>query len=207
MTQLQEKTYTLMQVTESEGFSAGWGRVTRKVRHMSLRTIRKFPDPILKRKAKEVNEIDVTVARLLDDMAETMYAANGVGLAGPQVGECLRVIVVDADVENRGKSPLKLVNPRIVRSEGRRESEEGCLSLPDLVVKVERAEKVVVEALLPDGSETRIDAEGFLSVVLQHEIDHLDGILLIDHLSPLKRNLYRQKRLKEEEELRAGAPL
>jgi peptide deformylase len=169
---------------------------------MALRTIRTFPDPVLKKRSKEVKEINKHVLDLLDDMAETMYGANGVGLAASQVGENLRLMVVDADRENRGKHTYKLINPKIILRQGTIESEEGCLSLPDLTIKVERAEKVVVEAVLPDGSPIRIDADDFLSIALQHEIDHLDGILLVDRLSSLKRNLYRKKRLREE----AGTP-
>jgi peptide deformylase len=166
---------------------------------MSVRAIHTFPDPVLKKKSKEVAQIDKDILKLLDDMAETMYGANGVGLAAPQVGENLRLIVVDADRENRGRHIYKLINPRIVHSEGTIESEEGCLSVPDLVIKVERAEKVSVEAILPDGSPTCIQAEDLFSIALQHEIDHLDGTLLTDRLSSLKRNLYREKRLREEE--------
>jgi peptide deformylase len=131
-------------------------------------------------------------------MAEAMYASNGVGLAASQVGESLRLIVLDVNREENGSELLKLVNPTITERSGRIESEEGCLSLPDLVVEVDRDEKVVVEALLPDGTPTRIEAEGLLSIALQHEIDHLDGILLVDRLSSLRRNLYLKKRLKEE---------
>jgi len=170
---------------------------------MALRTIHKFPDPVLKKRSKEVKEINQAILKLLDDMAETMYGANGVGLAAPQVGENLRLIVVDADREKRGEHVYKLINPRILVREGTTESEEGCLSLPDLVIKVERADRIVVEALLPDGSLTRIDAEDLLSVALQHEIDHLDAVLLTDRLSNLKRNRYRERRLREETEARA----
>jgi peptide deformylase len=129
-----------------------------------------------------------------------MYANNGVGLAAPQVGETLRLIVLDVHQGENGGQLLKLINPRITEKEGKRKSEEGCLSLPGLIVEVDRAEKVVVEALGPDGNEKRIEAEGLLSVALQHEIDHLDGVLLVDRLSVLRRNLYQKRRLREETE-------
>lgn len=171
---------------------------------MALRTIRTFPDPVLKKKSVPVDRITADIVRLLDDMAETMYAANGVGLAAPQVGNAVRAIVVDADREHRGEYVYKLINPRIVESRGMIEFEEGCLSLPDLVVKVTRSKEVKVEAMLPDGSTTVIDADDLFSIALQHEIDHLDGILLTDRLSSLKRNRYKQKRLKEIEETRVA---
>jgi peptide deformylase len=165
---------------------------------MALRRIRTYPDPVLKEKCKPVRKIDDGVRQTLQDMAEAMYASNGVGLAASQVGESLRLIVLDVNREENGSDLLKLVNPTITERSGRIESEEGCLSLPDLVVEMDRDEKVVVEALLPDGTPTRIEAEGLLSIALQHEIDHLDGILLVDRLSSLRRNLYLKKRLKEE---------
>jgi peptide deformylase len=171
---------------------------------MALRTIRTFPDPVLKKKSAPVDRITADIVGLLDDMAETMYAANGVGLAAPQVGHSVRAIVVDADREHRGEYVHKLINPRIVDRRGTIEFEEGCLSLPDLVVKVTRAKEVRVEAMLPDGSTTVIEADDLFSIALQHEIDHLDGILLTDRLSSLKRNRYKQKRLKELEEARVA---
>lgn len=165
---------------------------------MSVRKIRTFPDPVLREKAKPVDKIDEEVRQTLVDMAETMYASNGVGLAAPQIGDPRRMIVVDV---GRGGDPgglLKLINPVIIDGTGTVKSEEGCLSLPDLLVEIERTEKVVVEAILPDGKTTRIDAEGLLSIALQHEIDHLNGVLLVDRLSSLRRSLYLRKRQKEE---------
>ncbi|MEW6442694.1 MAG: peptide deformylase [bacterium] len=167
---------------------------------MALLRIRTYPDPVLKEVCAPVQTIDDRIRRLLQDMAETMYAANGVGLAAPQVGERFRIIVVDAHREDRGSHLLKLVNPVIKERSGRVPSSEGCLSLPDLTVELERDEKVVVEALLPDGSPARIEADGLLSIALQHEIDHLDGVLLVDRLSSLRRNLYLKRRIKEKEE-------
>lgn len=164
---------------------------------MALLDIRTYPDPVLKKLSKPVETLDERVRNLFQDMAETMYANNGVGLAAPQVGVNLRMIVVDANRGEEGNQLLKLVNPRITYTEGNRKSEEGCLSLPELVVEVDRFEKVMIEALLLNGDPVKVEAEGLLSIALQHEIDHLDGILLVDRLSSLRRNLYHKKRLRE----------
>jgi len=164
---------------------------------MPIMRIRTYPDPVLKGPSESVQAVNEQVRRLLDDMAETMYLNNGIGLAAPQVGEKLRLIVLNVQRGETGDTLLKLINPRIVESQGKTKSEEGCLSLPDLLVEVERAEAVTVEALLPDGKETRIEAEGLLGICIQHEIDHLDGVLLVDRLSSLRRSLYQKKRLKE----------
>jgi len=165
---------------------------------MSLIPIRTYPDPVLKRISEPVNDIDQAVHRLLQDMAETMYASNGIGLAAPQVGVNTRLIVVDVQRGEPGPNLLKLINPRITQTRGQTIKEEGCLSLPDLIVELERSEEVTVEALLPDGTPTVIEADGILSVALQHEIDHLNGVLLVDRLSGLRRQLYRRKRVREE---------
>jgi len=165
---------------------------------MSTLTIRTYPDPVLKGESAPVETITEEVRRLLDDMAETMYLNNGIGLAAPQVGERVRLIVVDVKRGEEGDTLLKLVNPRIVEKQGETKSEEGCLSCPDLLIEVNRFETVTVEALLPDGKETTIEAEGLLAICLQHEIDHLDGVLLVDRLSGLRRTLYHKKRIKED---------
>jgi peptide deformylase len=165
---------------------------------MSSLTIRAYPDPVLKGKSAPVETITDDIRRLLDDMAETMYLNSGIGLAAPQVGERLRLIVVDVGRGEEGDTLLKLVNPSIVEGQGETKSEEGCLSCPDLLVEVNRFETVAVEALLPSGEETRIEAEGLLAICLQHEIDHLDGVLLVDRLSSLRRALYSKKRVKEQ---------
>ncbi len=165
---------------------------------MSSLTIRTYPDPVLKGESPPVESIDDRIRRLLDDMAETMYLNNGIGLAAPQVGERARLIVVDVQRGEAGDTLLKLINPRIVDKQGETKSEEGCLSCPDLLVEVKRFETVTVEALLPDGEETTIEADGLLAICLQHEIDHLDGVLLVDRLSSLRRNLYQKKRIKED---------
>ena len=165
---------------------------------MSKLTIRTYPDSVLKGTCATVETITEEVRRLLDDMAETMYLNTGIGLAAPQVGEKLRLVVVDVQRGEEGDTLLKLINPRIVDKQGKMKSEEGCLSCPDLLVEVDRFESVRVEALLPDGTETTIEAEGLLAVCLQHEIDHLDGVLLVDRLSSLRRSLYQKKRAKED---------
>src|SRR5690606_7768172 len=154
--------------------------------------IRLLGDPVLRQKAEPVTELDGELRRLMDDMMATMYAADGVGLAAPQVGVSRRVIVVD--IRERNTPPFALVNPEIVeRSEELAREEEGCLSIPGLREIVERPARVVVEGLDRGGNVRRIEAEGLLARVLQHEVDHLDGILFIARLSPLKRQLLLKK--------------
>ncbi len=160
---------------------------------MALLKIRKFPDAALKERAKPVGNIDGALAALADSMVQTMYAAPGVGLAAPQVGESRRLIVLDTDHENLGKHLLKLVNPMIVEAEGSIVWEEGCLSVIDFNADVKRAERVLVRAWTLDQKEIEIEGTGLLAVALQHELDHLDGKLFIDRISRIKRELYRRK--------------
>ena len=160
---------------------------------MSIRKILKFPDPSLKHSAMDVKNIDGAIDELVNDMLETMYDAPGVGLAATQVGSGDRVIVLDVDPEDRGRKQLKLINPVITEREGSIIWEEGCLSVIDYTEKVKRANHVLVKAWTPEQNEIEIDAEGFLAVALQHEIDHLDGKLFIDRISPLKRDIYKRK--------------
>jgi len=160
---------------------------------MALLRIRKFPDDVLKRAARPVENINGDLHLLIESMAQTMYAAPGVGLAAPQVGESRRVIVLDTDHEEPGKHLLKLINPRVVETEGKVTWEEGCLSVVDYSAEVERAAKVLVRAWTPEQKEIEIEAEELLAVALQHEIDHLDGKLFIDRISRIKRELYRRK--------------
>src|SRR5437764_8879958 len=167
---------------------------------MALLKIRKFPDPVLKQQAAPVENIDGGLNGLIDSMVQTMYAAPGIGLAAPQVGESSRVIVLDIDHENPGKHLLKLINPEIVETEGSVIWEEGCLSVLDYTAEVKRAAKIMLTAYTPEQKEIRLEAEGLLSIALQHEIDHLDGKLFIDRISRIKRELYRrrlQKLIKE----------
>jgi peptide deformylase len=155
---------------------------------MAVREIRLLGDPVLRRKAEPVHDIDDELRALIDDMMETMYAADGVGLAAPQVGVGKRLIVVD--VREPEAPPFALINPIVVeQGEETDRGEEGCLSIPGLKEIVERPARVVVEGLDPDGNPRRIEAEGLLARALQHEVDHLDGILFIDRVSPLKRQM------------------
>ncbi|MFQ5693318.1 MAG: peptide deformylase [Nitrospinota bacterium] len=167
---------------------------------MVVREIRIFPDPVLRRKAAPVDKVDGEVRTLIEDMIETMRAAPGVGLAAPQVGVSRRVIVVDPSGGEDPEAVLGLINPRVVSSEGSAVAEEGCLSLPEVQEDVERAERVAVEGRLADGREIRIEADGLLARILQHEIDHLDGVLIIDFLSPVKRDLIKRKLRKRQRE-------
>jgi peptide deformylase len=146
----------------------------------------------LRKPAAEVDEIDDQLRMLIQDMFETMYEAEGIGLAGPQVGVGRRVIVVD--VRQDGREPFALVNPRVVeRGTELAKAEEGCLSIPGVSALVERVERVAVEGLNESGQPVRVDGDGLLARCLLHEIDHLDGVLFIDHLSPLKRKMLLKK--------------
>jgi peptide deformylase len=147
------------------------------------RPILTYPDPFLTKKAASVARVDDKIRDLVRDMFETMYAASGVGLAAPQIGVGKRVIVVDVSPVEEGSVPLALVNPGIVERGGQVEGTEGCLSLPGVEGVVPRAERVKVRALDPEGRPVKIEAEGILARALQHEIDHLDGILFIDRIS------------------------
>lgn len=165
---------------------------------MSILNIIKYPDPILKKKSEPVREITQEIQRLIDEMAETMYAAPGVGLAAPQVGRCLRVIVIDVNSKEEQKRDLiSLINPEIIERSGDIAWEEGCLSIPDYSADVKRAERVVVSGLDRDGKKRVIVGEELLSIVLQHEIDHLDGMLFIDRLGPIKRDLVKRRLRKQ----------
>ena len=167
---------------------------------MACLTIVTYPDPILKKVCAPVEDVDEEVRRLIDDMAETMYAAPGSGLAAPQVGVDRRVIVYDVSPKSEPKELVVLVNPEIVASNGEEISmEEGCLSCPELTLEIPRAEWIKVQGLDREGRPVTIEAEDFPAIVIQHEIDHLNGQLLVDHLSSLKRSSYRrqQQRAKE----------
>ncbi len=161
---------------------------------MAILNILKYPEPILKRKAEPVTQITDEIRRLIDDMAETMYEAPGVGLAAPQIGRSVRVIVLDVNSKEEEKRELIcLINPEIIEQTGEVVWEEGCLSVPDYTADVRRAERVVVKGLDRNGKEEVIVGEGFLSIVFQHEIDHLNGVLFIDRLGLIKRDLIRRK--------------
>ena len=160
---------------------------------MSVTEIRVYPDPILQVKAAEIETIDGRIVRLAEEMAETMYAAPGVGLAAPQVGVSERLIVVDVKNPDGKKELINLVNPEIIEMEGRVVEEEGCLSLPGITENVARAERVLVRGYDLNEQEREIEAEGLLAVALQHEIDHIEGILFIDRISRLKRGIIQRK--------------
>jgi len=166
---------------------------------MSLLKIELLGSDILRRRADEVPGPDPELDRLIEDMFETMYAAKGIGLAGPQVGVAKRVIVVDVNDEGGEKlGPFALLNPRVVEAGSEVDKhEEGCLSIPNVTGVVERPWHVVVEGLDRQGQPVTLEADGMLARCLQHEIDHLDGILFIDRLSPLKRNMLLRKYRKQ----------
>jgi peptide deformylase len=151
---------------------------------MSLRDLHLLGSPALRTRSTEVEAVDDAVRSLVDDLFETMDAAKGVGLAANQVGITTRVAVVDAEGHR-----LALINPVLSAPEGKARSEEGCLSMPELYADVTRPERIVLEALDREGRPYRLEAAGLLARAIQHEVDHLDGILFIDHLSPLKRQL------------------
>jgi peptide deformylase len=152
---------------------------------MAIRTIFTSDNPVLRQRAKKLKKIEPSTQKLIDDMIETMLDAPGVGLAAPQVGVSLRVIVVEIpkdDDDSRAGTKLQLINPEILKSEGEQIGEEGCLSIPGYVGIVKRFEHVTVKGLNRKGKEVKIKAEGYLARVLQHEVDHLDGILFTDRL-------------------------
>ena len=165
---------------------------------MNVFRIHTFPDNFLKRTAKPVENIDGKLQAVIDQMGRTMYEAPGVGLASIQVGVDQSILVYDIGPRNENRELHVLVNPRIISSEGETLSEEeGCLSVPDYRADVKRAESILVEAVDRDGNPLRFDAEGILAIVLQHEIDHLNGTLFIDRISKLKRELYKKRILKQ----------
>ncbi len=169
---------------------------------MAVLPIRKLPDPVLRAKAGEVTEVTDELQRLIDDMAETMYAAPGIGLAANQVGVLHRLIVFDVSHREGGPRDLQVIlNPCITAGEGEFIREEGCLSVADFSAEVKRHARVKVKGLDREGKPLEITGEGLLAVVIQHEVDHLDGILFIDRISRLKRGLYL-RRLKKQAAVR-----
>ncbi len=158
-----------------------------------IRRILTYPDPELKKRSAPVTIINENIKELVRDMAETMYDAPGVGLAAPQVGVHQRVIVIDVSPKDEAPQLIVAINPVIIHSEGESYEEEGCLSVPKYGANVRRHASVVVKALNLEGEETTYRADGLLAIAFQHEIDHLDGILFVDHLSPLKREIFRKK--------------
>lgn len=164
-----------------------------------IRRILTYPNPLLKKKSAPVTIITDEIKSLVKDMAETMYDAPGVGLAAPQVGINQRVIVIDVSGKDEAPDLIVAINPIIIHAEGEAYEEEGCLSVPKYAANVRRHASVVVKGLDIDGKEKTWHADDLLAIAFQHEIDHLDGILFIDHLSPLKRDLFQKKMRKMNE--------
>ena len=161
---------------------------------MSLLDIVTYPDKFLMRPTQAVTNIDGHTQSLIKDMAATMYDAPGIGLAAIQVGVDQSMLIYDVAPRDEGRQLNVLINPKIVSQEGEVLSEnEGCLSVPDFRADVKRASQILVEAVDEDGNPKRFEAEGLLAIVLQHEIDHLNGTLFIDHISALKRNMYKRR--------------
>jgi peptide deformylase len=158
---------------------------------MAVLKVLSFPDKRLRTKAKAVESVDDGVRAIMDDMLETMYEAPGIGLAATQVDIHRQIVVIDISEEK--DSPLYLVNPKITAKSGKEISEEGCLSVPEYYAEVERAEEVTVSALGYDGNSFELEADGLLAVCIQHELDHLQGKLFVDYLSPLKQQRVRKK--------------
>jgi peptide deformylase len=167
-----------------------------------IRTILTYPNPELKKKSAPVTIITDSIRELVRDMKETMYAAPGIGLAAPQIGVHQRVIVIDLAAKNEPHDLIVAINPTIVHAEGEAYEEEGCLSVPDYAANVRRHARVIVKALDLEGVEQTWDADDLLAIAFQHEIDHLEGTLFVDHLSTLKRELFQRKARKAAEEKR-----
>jgi peptide deformylase len=158
---------------------------------MALLEILHFPDPRLRTRAQPVAQVDAEVVRIIEDMFETMYSAQGVGLAASQVNIHRRILVMD--VSDKRDQPLCLINPEIVKQSGIERSTEGCLSVPGIFEPVERAQNITINALDRHGHAFTLDADNLLAVCIQHEMDHLEGRLFVDYLSPLKRERIRKK--------------
>ena len=164
---------------------------------MALLEIVKYPEPVLLKKAAEVRQIDGALQKRIDDMIETLYAAPGLGLAAPQVGDPARFFVYDLAVQEESpdarKGPLVVINPEIIAMEGEEIAEEGCLSLPGYHENVKRALRVQLKGLDREGKEIRLEGEGLLARLFQHEVDHINGVLMIDRFSSLKKDIFFRK--------------
>ena len=170
---------------------------------MTTLTILNYPDPRLHKVAKPIAEVNNAIRNLVVDMAETMYAAPGIGLAATQVDQHIQLIVIDTSKEQNDL--LVFINPKIVAKSGQKEYEEGCLSVPGVYETVTRAEKITVEALDKEGKLFTMEAEGLLAVCIQHEMDHLLGKVFVEYLSPLKRGRIKTKMLKHSREIARNA--
>ena len=165
---------------------------------MAIRPILTIPDPVLRKQARPVERVDDELRRLVDDMLATMYDAPGIGLAAPQIGISRRLIVMDPAKDDQPKTPIVMVNPEILeRSDEMRLHEEGCLSIPDFTAEIERPAKTRVAYIDPEGKQQEAELEGIWSTLVQHEIDHLNGLLFIDYLSRLKRDMVVRKFTKQ----------
>ncbi len=160
---------------------------------MALLEIKKYPEKILKQKTAPLETIDGDIHHLIDDMIETMYAVRGIGLAANQVGISKRLCVIDTSGREEKSQLIVLINPVIIEKEGTEESDEGCLSIPGYLPIIKRSAKVTVKGLNREGKPIQLEADGLLARALQHEIDHLDGLLIIDRISPIKREFFKKR--------------
>jgi peptide deformylase len=165
--------------------------------YMAVLEIRKYPEKILKQKTTPVQTIDGVTRRLIDDMIETIHAVHGVGLAANQVGIPQKLCIIDLSLREDNASLIVLINPLIVERDGSVEAEEGCLSIPGYLTSIKRAEKVFVKGVNREGKDIAIEAEGLLARAIQHELDHLEGLLLIDRMSPIKREFFKRRYKKQ----------
>tara|TARA_Y100001958_G_C20979980_1_gene371559 strand:+ start:220 stop:738 length:519 start_codon:yes stop_codon:yes gene_type:complete len=169
---------------------------------MSVKNIVIEPDPILRKKSKPVEKVNSEIRKLLDEMLETMYAAPGIGLAAVQVGILSRLIVIDISKDDEKKKPLFLINPEInFKSKNTSIHEEGCLSLPGHYAEIERPAECVISYIDYNGNKKQLNAKGLLSTCIQHEIDHLNGVLFIDYLSKLKKDMIIKKLIKQKKDI------
>jgi peptide deformylase len=168
---------------------------------MAILDILVYPDPRLRKVAEPVNNVDDEIRQLVSDMTETMYDANGIGLAATQVDVHLQVIVMD--ISDSRDQPIVLINPQVLEKDGEQEYDEGCLSVPEYYAPVKRAESIKISALDAEGEIFQLDAEGLLAVCIQHEMDHLQGKVFVDYLSRLKQDRVRKKIVKR---MRAEQP-
>jgi peptide deformylase len=171
---------------------------------MTIREVVKFPNPILHQEAEPVDEVDDEIRTILDDLADTMYAIDGVGMAAPQINVGLRLAVLDTGDPVPGRAEgeptlIKMVNPEIVHREGMIDWDEGCLSIPDFRQVMKRSKKVQVRYLDENGNEQTLESDGLLAIAIQQEIDHLNGVLIIDFASAVKQEIYLKKQKKAEE--------
>ena len=169
---------------------------------MSKKKILTLPDPILRKTSEPVEKIDKKIKNLMDDMLETMYAAPGIGLAAVQIGILKRLVVIDISKEEEKKKPIFLINPQIIhQSKNTSVYEEGCLSLPGQFAEIERPAECTIKYIDYNGKEKELKSDGLLATCIQHEVDHLNGVLFIDHLSKLKKDLILKKTKKQKKEI------